>query len=84
MECSKVMLTLDITIPSIYEAECKGAELMISHHPVIFHPLKRIRRKSPVFRLIYSDIAAICMHTNLDIAKGGTNGRYSEKNFRTL
>lgn len=74
MACSKVMLTLDITIPSIYEAECKGAELMISHHPVIFHPLKRIDRKSPVFRLIYSDIAAICMHTNLDIAKGGTNG----------
>lgn len=74
MECSKVMLTLDITIPSIYEAECKGAELMISHHPVIFHPLKKITRKSPVFRLIYSDIAAICMHTNLDIAKGGTNG----------
>lgn len=74
MECSKVMLTLDITIPSIYEAECKGAELMISHHPVIFHPLKKIKRKSPVFRLIYSDIAAICMHTNLDIAKGGTNG----------
>ncbi|MDE6502367.1 MAG: Nif3-like dinuclear metal center hexameric protein [Ruminococcus sp.] len=74
MECSKIMLTLDITIPSIYEAECKGAELMISHHPVIFHPLKKIDRKSPVFRLIYSDIAAICMHTNLDIAKGGTNG----------
>lgn len=74
MECSKVMLTLDITVPSIYEAECKGAELMISHHPVIFEPLKKIKRKSPVFRLIYSDIAAICMHTNLDIAKGGTNG----------
>lgn len=74
MECSKIMLTLDITISSIYEAECKGAELMISHHPVIFRPLKKIKRKSPVFRLIYSDIAAICMHTNLDIAKGGTNG----------
>ncbi|MDE6425670.1 MAG: Nif3-like dinuclear metal center hexameric protein [Ruminococcus sp.] len=74
MECSKIMLTLDITIPSIYEAECKGAELMISHHPVIFRPLKKINRKNPVFRLIYSDIAAICMHTNLDISKGGTNG----------
>ena len=74
MECSKILLALDITIPSIYEAECKGAELMISHHPVIFNPLKKITRKSPVFRLIYSDIAAICMHTNLDIAKGGTNG----------
>ncbi|MDE6034773.1 MAG: Nif3-like dinuclear metal center hexameric protein [Ruminococcus sp.] len=74
MECSKIMITLDITIPSIYEAECKGAELIISHHPVIFQPLKKINRKSPVFRLIYSDISAICMHTNLDIAKGGTNG----------
>ena len=74
MECSKVMLTLDISISTIYEAECKGVDLIISHHPIIFDPLSRISKNSPVFRLIDSEISAICMHTNLDIAEGGTNG----------
>ena len=74
MACSKAILTLDISIPTIYEAECKGADLIISHHPVIFDPIKKISRNSPVFRLVDSEISAICMHTNLDIAEGGTNG----------
>lgn len=73
-ECSKVLLTLDITNRVVAEAADKSAELIISHHPVIFEPLKKIGRRSPVFQLISSDIAALCMHTNLDIAEGGTNG----------
>jgi len=56
------------------EAACKWADLIISHHPVIFDPLRRIERRSPVYGLIECDIAAICAHTNLDIAAGGTNG----------
>lgn len=74
MKCSKVMLSLDITNKVIDESFEKGAELVISHHPVIFEPRKRITRNDPVFRLIEREIAAICMHTNLDIAQGGTNG----------
>lgn len=74
MECIKVLLTLDITNEAVNEASEKGAELIISHHPVIFEPLKRIRRNTPVFTLIDRGIAAICMHTNLDICDGGTNG----------
>ena len=79
MSCRKILLTLDITCESISEAERKGAELMISHHPVIFQPLKNIRRSTPVFRLIRSGIAALCMHTNLDIANNGTNGVILDK-----
>ena len=79
MKCSKVMLSLDITNKVIDEAFEKGAELIISHHPVIFEPRKRITRKDPVFKLIECEIAAICMHTNLDIAAGGTNGVILEK-----
>ncbi len=74
MECSKVVLSLDITNRVVTEASEKGAELVISHHPVIFDPLKKITRNSPVFGLVESGIAAICMHTNLDICDGGTNG----------
>ncbi|SHM49508.1 Nif3-like dinuclear metal center hexameric protein [Ruminococcus flavefaciens] len=74
MDCGRVLLTLDITNKAVNEAFEKGAELIISHHPVIFDPRKRITRDDPVFRLIERGIAAICMHTNLDIAQGGTNG----------
>ena len=57
----------------------KGAELIISHHPVIFEPRKSITRNDPVFRLIENGIGALCMHTNLDIAAGGTNGVILQK-----
>ena len=73
-EVSKILLTLDISYDVVNEADCKGAELIISHHPVIFNPRKRISRIDPVYRLIESGIGALCMHTNLDIADGGTNG----------
>jgi dinuclear metal center YbgI/SA1388 family protein len=78
-ECSTVLLSLDITCPVICEADCKGAGLIISHHPVIFHALKNIRKFTPVYELVSRDISAICMHTNLDIAEGGTNGIILEK-----
>lgn len=72
-DTQKVMLTLDITRDVVVETAEKEAGLIISHHPVIFHPLKKIDIHTPVFNLIQFDIAAICMHTNLDIAEGGTN-----------
>lgn len=73
MKCSKILLTLDITDMAVEEAKRKRAELIISHHPVIFNPLKKIDIRNPVYELIKSNISAICMHTNLDIAEGGTN-----------
>lgn len=71
--CSKILLTLDITNDSIEEAADKGAGLIISHHPVIFNPLKKVQTNNPVYKLIRNGTGAICMHTNLDIAEGGTN-----------
>ncbi|MDE7363983.1 MAG: Nif3-like dinuclear metal center hexameric protein [Ruminococcus sp.] len=71
--CSGILLALDITNEVITEAIHKETDLIISHHPVIFHPLKKIDFMNPVYRLIQHNISAICMHTNLDIAEGGTN-----------
>ena len=71
--CSKILLTLDITNDSVDEAIYKKADIIISHHPVIFNPLKKIQADTPVYKLVRSGIGAICMHTNLDIAEGGTN-----------
>ena len=70
------LLSLDITLPVIREAEEIGAELIISHHPLIFHALKELRPDGPgkkAMILIEKGIAAICMHTNLDLARGGVN-----------
>lgn len=82
-EISKVLLTLDIDIRAVREAENKASDLIISHHPVIFTPLKRISCGDPVYRLVEEGISALCMHTNVDKAAGGTNGvilrRISEK-----
>lgn len=75
-EVKRVLLALDITNDVIEEAIQKEANLIISHHPIIFHPLASLTDNgagSKVMRLAENRIAAICMHTNLDIADGGVN-----------
>ena len=68
-EVSRALVSLDITPEVVYEAETLGCELIISHHPVIFQPLKRLERGSAPYLLAQKDIAAICMHTNLDLSE---------------
>ena len=76
-EVRHILTTLDITEDVIAEAETIGAELIVAHHPLIFHKLSSVRADDPtgrkVMRMIRSGISAICMHTNLDIAEGGVN-----------
>lgn len=69
----KVILSLDITKEVVEEATKEGAELIISHHPVIFNPIKRIDSTSVVHSLCRNNISAICAHTNLDMANEGVN-----------
>ena len=81
-EVSRVLLTLDITEPVVDEAIAKGVQLIISHHPLIWDPLKSITSSgegAKALRLIEHQIAAICMHTNLDIANGGVNDVLMQK-----
>ena len=73
------VLSLDITPPVVREAERLGAELIVSHHPVIFHPLKAVRTGSVPYLLAKAGIAAICAHTNLDMAPGGVNDCLAER-----
>lgn len=67
------MVALDITDAVISEAVEKRADLLISHHPVIFHPQKRVMAGDLVYRLIQEGVTAICAHTNLDVAQLGVN-----------
>lgn len=70
---SKVLVALDITDEVINEAIELQCELIVSHHPVIFNPLKSISSNSIVYKLIQNGIGAICCHTPLDICIGGIN-----------
>ncbi|MBR2041220.1 MAG: Nif3-like dinuclear metal center hexameric protein [Oscillospiraceae bacterium] len=72
-EVKKVLFALDVTEPVLNEAEEKGAELVISHHPVIFGALKEFHPKNIAFLAAEKGIAVISAHTCLDIADGGVN-----------
>lgn len=72
-EVKKVAVVLDITHEEIKKAKAIGADLIISHHPVIFDPIKSVTRGSVPYELVASSINALCCHTPLDIADGGTN-----------
>ena len=72
-EVKKVAVVLDITHEEIKKAKAIGADLIISHHPVIFSPVKSVTRGSVPYELVASSINALCCHTPLDIADGGTN-----------
>lgn len=76
-EVQTVLAALDITDDVIKEAVSLHADLIVSHHPLLFHPLRNVRADDltgrKVLALAKHEIAAICMHTNLDIADGGVN-----------
>ncbi len=66
---TRVLCALDITNEVVLEAKNSGCELIISHHPVIFAPLKTLKADTPPYLLVQNNIAALCMHTNLDISE---------------
>lgn len=66
---TNVLVSLDITKEVVYEAQRLGCELIISHHPVIFNPIRRLSKHSVPFLLAGCGISAVCMHTNLDLSE---------------
>lgn len=77
-EVKKAAVVLDITPEAVAKAKEIGANLIVSHHPVIFHPVKSVTKGSLPYELVRSGINAICCHTPLDIADGGTNDSLAE------
>ena len=70
---SKVLVSLDITKEVISECKEIGANLIISHHPVIFHPIRNLYSDDVPYILVKNQISAICAHTNLDLSPIGVN-----------
>ncbi len=72
-EVKTVVMALDITDEVIDFAIEKQAQLIITHHPLIFNPIKRLMSTDYVYRLAQNGIQAIGAHTNWDSAERGVN-----------
>ncbi len=73
MPVSGVLVSLDPSPAAVAQAVAMGAQLLISHHPVIFDGRRRLPAKDPAYLLARTGIAAVAAHTNLDAAAGGVN-----------
>ena len=82
-EVTGVLLCLDVTEKVVEEAVTSGCNLIVSHHPLIFSPLKRITGGNYVERCVLkalaNGIAIYASHTNMDSVQGGVNYRIAEK-----
>jgi len=82
-EVSGALLCLDVNEAIVQEAIQRHCNLIVAHHPLIFHPLRRIAGQDYVQKTvalaIKNDITIVAMHTNLDSARGGVNYKIAEK-----
>jgi dinuclear metal center YbgI/SA1388 family protein len=73
-EVSKILVALDATDEVVEQAVREGADMIVTHHPLIFKPLKKVNDQDfisrRIVRMIQNDISYFAMHTNFDIAPG--------------
>lgn len=74
-DIQKVLISLDLTSDIVDEAIQKKANVILSHHPIMFSTVKNItKQKNPaLFKAIVNNINLIAMHTNFDLAEDGLN-----------
>ena len=79
----KILLTLDVDEAVAEEAKELECDMIVSHHPVIFHPVKSLTDSTAYGRMLLSlvenGIAVYSAHTNLDAVRGGLNDFLLEK-----
>lgn len=77
MQVRGIHVALDVTERVLDEAEAVGANLIVTHHPIMFSPVKRLvatdYETRLIFRMVRADMALIAAHTNFDRAPGGMN-----------
>lgn len=81
-EVKKILIALDPFEHVCREAADWGADLLLTHHPLLFHPLATVTDESAIARsvmtLVQNNISHFCAHTNLDAAEGGVNDVLAE------
>lgn len=79
----KVYVCLDLTTENVRQAIDFGANLIVSHHPLIFKPLHSVTENNPIGsmirRAIKNDVSIYSMHTNFDKTEGGMNDILAQK-----
>ena len=82
-ETKKIMLCLTVTQDVISQAINQECDLIISHHPLIFNPIKKLTSNTVnekiIIEAVKNDIQIYSAHTNLDIAEGGVNDVLCER-----
>lgn len=82
-EVHAALLAVDVTEEVLDEAEERGCDMVITHHPIVFRPLKRFNSadyvQRCVERAIRCGIALYACHTNLDSAPGGMSWQLAEQ-----
>ena len=82
-EIKKIYITLDVNMYTVDEAVRVGADMIVSHHPIMFGGIKRIDFDTPsgyvLMQLIKNDIALYAAHTSMDCANGGINDVLAER-----
>ena len=76
-EVRKILIALDPTLKAVKEASKRGAQLVLSHHPLIFPSLGSLNWEiypgDVIFEACKAEISVVAAHTNLDVAQGGIN-----------
>ncbi|MBK6682486.1 MAG: Nif3-like dinuclear metal center hexameric protein [Ignavibacteriales bacterium] len=83
-EVTGVLLCLDVTSDALERAQKLKCNLVISHHPLIFFPMKKItpetdRTSDLIYKLIKNDTSLLSYHTNLDFTSDGVNHQTAKK-----
>ena len=81
-EVRRVLIALDVTAAVVEEAIAGGYDLILSHHPLVFRPLRALDPSDPVakkcIRLLGAGISVMSFHTRLDAVEGGVNDMLAE------
>ncbi len=74
---SRVLVTLDVTDAAVERALEEGADVILSHHPLLFHPISTLSYEDSVaakaLRCAINGISVMCFHTRADAAFGGVS-----------
>ena len=81
-EVRRVLVALDVTAEMAEKAIREGYDLIVSHHPLVFRPIKALEPSVPVagktIRLLCAGISVMSFHTRLDAVQGGVNDTLAE------
>jgi len=78
-----ILIALDPTEALIHEALSQNLNTILTHHPLIFHPLKTIHTNTPMGRMLKTaldhNLSLIACHTNLDLVATGVSNALAER-----